>query len=122
ILGCMLVVCTTTLTLGIFLVWPQAIAEALNVPELASYLWLIPLGVFFVGSYQIFNNWSVRQKKFGAIAKTRIYQVIGTLGVQLGGHAFGPLALLGGHAAGQGVGASGLALSALKQPEFRRLS
>ena len=120
VLGFILVVCTTLATCVIFLVWPHAIAEAINAPDLASYLWLMPLGVFFVGSYQVFNKWAVRVKHFTAIAKTRVYQALGTLSIQLGGYQLGVLALLVGHTAGQGVGASGLALSAFRQPELKQ--
>lgn len=63
-----------------------------------------------------------RQKQFTVIAKTRVYQSVGTLAIQLGGHSLGPLALMGGHAIGQGIGASGLAYSALKRPELKKSS
>lgn len=122
VLGFGLVVCSTVVSAVVFLVWPQQIATAINAPQLANYLWMIPLGVFFLGSYQVFSNWAVRKKQFSVIAKTRIYQSIATLGIQLGANSLGPLALLGGHAAGQGVGASGLALSALKRPELKQSS
>lgn len=117
-----LVICTTVISAVIFLVWPQQISTAINTPQLANYLWIIPLGVFFLGSYQVFSNWAVRQKQFSVIAKTKIYQSIGTLAIQLGAHSLGSLALVGGHAAGQGIGASGLALSALKRPELKHSS
>ena len=122
ILGFGLVICTTAISAVIFLVWPQQISTAINTPQLANYLWIIPLGVFFLGSYQVFSNWAVRQKQFSVIAKTKIYQSIGTLAIQLGAHSLGSLALVGGHAAGQGIGASGLALSALKRPELKHSS
>ncbi|MGM0984797.1 MAG: oligosaccharide flippase family protein [Pseudomonadota bacterium] len=120
LLSLAIVVFVTAVALAMFLIWPHEIANAVNAPELAAYLWLIPFGVFFVGCYQVFNKWAVRSKQFGSIAKTRIYQSIGTLAIQIGGFKFGAPALLGGHAAGQGVGATGLAFSALKRPEFRR--
>lgn len=122
LLSLTIVVVVTALSLAVFLIWPLEIANAINAPELAAYLWLIPFGVFFVGCYQVFNKWAVRSKQFGSIARTRIYQSIGTLAIQIGGFKFGAPALLGGHAAGQGVGATGLAMSALKRPEFRRCS
>lgn len=121
-LGFSLVVFTTVISAVIFLLWPQQIAATINAPQLANYLWLIPLGVFFLGSYQVFNKWAVRQKQFTVIAKTSVYQSIGTLAIQLGGYSLGPLSLVGGHAIGQGVGASGLAISALKRPELKKVS
>lgn len=121
-LGFVLVVLTSAATFVVFLMWPQPIADALNVPGLAPYLWLIPIGVFFLGSYEVFSKWAIRCKQFPAIARTRIVQAIGTLGVQLGAFKLGVPALLGGHTAGQGLGACRLALSALKCPEFRHCS
>lgn len=114
-----IVIGITAVSLVVFLTWPYEIANIMNAPELASYLWLIPLGVFFVGSYQVFNKWAVRSKRFGSIAKTRLYQSIGTLAVQLGGFKFGSPALLFGHAAGQGIGGAGLGIPAFKRSEFK---
>ncbi len=122
VLGFVLVLLTSLLTFAVFLLWPQAIADALNAPTLAPYLWLIPFGVLFAGTYEVFSKWAVRRKQFPTIARTRIVQALGTLGVQLGAYKLGVAALLGGHAAGQGLGASGLALSAFKRPEFRECS
>ena len=122
VLGFSLVLCTTIISAFIFIIWPQKIATIINTPQLANYLWIIPLGVFFLGSYQVFNKWAVRQKQFTVIAKTRVYQSVGTLAIQLGGHSLGSLALMGGHAIGQGIGASGLAYSALKRPELKKSS
>lgn len=122
VLGFVLVLLTSLLTFAVFLLWPQAIADALNAPSLAPYLWLIPFGVLFAATYEVFSKWAVRRKQFPTIARTRIVQALGTLGVQLGAYKLGVAALLGGHAAGQGLGASGLALSAFKRPEFRQCS
>lgn len=121
-LGFVLVVLTSALTFAVFLLWPQPIADALNAPGLAPYLWLIPFGVFFLGCYEVFSKWAIRRKQFPTIARTRIVQALGTLGIQLGAFKLGVPALLGGHAAGQGLGASGLALSAFRRPEFRQCS
>ena len=120
VLGFVLIVITSLISLLVFLLWPTQIAALLNAPELAPYLWLIPFGVFFLGSYQLFNKWTIRQKQFSAIARTRIVQALGTLAMQLGAYKLGVVALLGGQAAGQGLGASSLALSALRRPEFRQ--
>lgn len=122
LLGFVLVVLTSAVTFAVFLLWPQPIADALNAPSLASYLWLIPFGVFFLGCYEVFSKWAIRCKQFSTIARTRILQTIGTLVVQLGAFKLGVPALLGGHAGGQGLGAGGLALSAFRRPELRQCS
>lgn len=122
VLGFVLVVLTSALTFAVFLLWPQPIADALNAPGLAPYLWLIPFGVLFLGCYEVFSKWAIRRKQFPTIARTRIVQAIGTLGIQLGAFKLGVPALFGGHAAGQGLGAGGLALAAFRRPEFRQCS
>lgn len=122
VLGFSLVLCTTIISAFIFIMWPQKIATIINTPQLANYLWIIPLGVFFLGSYQVFNSLAVRQKQFTVIAKTKVYQSIGTLVIQLGGYSLGPLALIGGHSVGQSIGATSLARSALKKLKLREFT
>lgn len=116
------VVLTTLLAFFIILIWSFRVASVLNTPKLSEYLWLVPFAVFFVGVFQVFSSWAIRVKRFPHIARTKIFQTLGTLLIQLGGCKFGVIALLGGHAAGMGVGASGLAVSALKRPQFKTCS
>lgn len=118
-LGASIVTAIGAICAAVFLLWPKQIANAINTPELAGYLWILPIAVFFGGMYQLFSKWAVRDKQFGVIAKTRIAQTASMLAVQLGGYALGPLALLLGHSVGQGAGASNLARSALKKPEIK---
>ncbi|QIB52619.1 lipopolysaccharide biosynthesis protein [Pseudomonas sp. OIL-1] len=95
------------------------LALALDAPGLASYFWLLPIGVLLTGIYNVFNYWAIRTKAFPDIAKTRISQTLATLAVQLLGYKLGGIALLYGQAGGQGVGSFRLARSALKHEEFR---
>ncbi len=115
------VVMASLAALGVLL-WSETIAVVLGIPELVPHLWLVPFGILFIGIYQVFNKWAVRVKRFDQVARTRIWQALGTLGLQIGASPLGPVGLLGGQAAGQGVGATGLAVSALSRPEFRRCS
>lgn len=121
-LGASIVSVVSLICAVIFWLWPQPVANAINTPELAGYLWLLPIAVFFGGMYELFSKWAIRNKQFGVIAKTRIAQTISLLAVQLGGYMLGSLALLLGHAIGQGAGASNLARSALKRPEIKNCS
>jgi len=122
VLSFLIVVLTSTLLLGVFASWPVEIAITLNVPELAPYLWLLPCGVLCFGSHEVFAKWAIREKRFPTLARIRIYQTLGVLAVQLGAYKLGAGALLGGHAVGQGLGATGLAVSAFKRPELRHCS
>ena len=93
------------------------IAEALDLPVLANYLWLLPLGILLGGTYNVFNQWSVRTKRFGLIASTKIRKAFVSLVIQLFAVKLGGLALLLGQVAGHGVGATRLA-----RPKFCKVS
>lgn len=100
----------------------EQIANALDTPKLASYFWLLPIGVLLSGCYDVFNYWAVRTKSFGDIAKTRISQTLATLAVQLLGYKLGGIALLFGQVGGRGVGSIRLARSAIQYKEFNSWS
>ena len=56
----------------------------LNCPELLPYSWLIPVAVFFGGSYEIASAWTIRQKHFGVLSRTKIHQATGMAATQIG--------------------------------------
>lgn len=122
ILGLICVFFTTLISFVGVIFFSDQVALALNSPELAEYLWLVPIGVLFVGGYQVFNKWAIRSKNFGGIARTRIWQTVGTLAIQVGGSQFGLIALVSGQTGGQGLGATSLGLRALKHPKFKSWS
>lgn len=83
----------------------------LHVEELGPYIWLVPVGVALASAYSAFQYWSTRTKKFPRIARTRMAQALGGVGVQLGAGiaGFGPIGLLAGHAVSGGAGVLSLA-------------
>lgn len=104
VLGLIIVIGMTLLTAVIVIPLRQPIAEALNTPLLVDYIWLLPLGLLLAGTYEVFNYWAIRKKAFSAIAQTKLTQNLGMVGVQIGGYALGPIALLLGKVIGQAVG------------------
>lgn len=104
VLSLLIVVGSSILTAAIVIPFRSPISEALNVPLLADYIWLLPLGLLLTGFYEVFNYWAIRKKEFSAIAQTRLTQSLGMVGVQIGGHAIGPMALLMGRVFGQAAG------------------
>lgn len=122
VLGAGIVAVVTILSAIVFLTWPDEIATSINAPELSKYMWLLPVSIFFGGMYQLVSRWAVRTKEFKSIAKTKVTQTVSLLIVQLGGYTLGPVALLLGHASGQGAGAGSLARSALKRQELKSAS
>lgn len=73
---------------------------------LRGSLFLIPPGVLLMGFYRVLMYWSLREKDFSAISRTRITQGIGQAAVQLslGELKIGHLGLLIGQIVGQGSG------------------
>ena len=56
------------------LIFPDQIVGFVGQPSLRPFIWLIPFGVMFTGSYGAFQYWSVRKKQFQLIAQSRITQ------------------------------------------------
>lgn len=91
-------------------VFGDAIRTHFHAPHILSYLWLVPVGVFMAGGYQILNYWAIRHRQFKAVAKTKFSQGAGMALVQtgLGFLGMGPFGLLLGDIAGRTVGVGGL--------------
>lgn len=114
VLSLLMVLGMTLLTILVVAFFREPIAQAVNVPVLASYLWLLPLGLLLAGIYDVFNHWAIRIKAFPAIARTKLTQSLSMVGVQLGGFMLGPLALILGHVSGQAAGNTSLGMLAIK--------
>lgn len=121
-LSLLLVVVSTLLTTIFLLILGTSIAELLGAPMFTNYLWLLPVGVFLSGSYTVFNYWSVRTKRFGAIARTKLTQAITSLVIQLATFKLGGIGLLLGQVAGQSAGTTNLARLALAMTAFKQFS
>jgi len=105
-------------------IWGGSIAIFLQEPRLKELFWLLPLGVLFVGTYQILNKYAIREKLFKSVAVTRINQSITILIIQLLGYKLGAMALILAQSIGQGAGAFTLSkgvFSRLKSSNRRRI-
>jgi len=110
---------------GITLVLNRQIGHILGAPELARYLWLLPLSLAGASIYSALNYWAVRKGAFVSIAHTRLSQSISQFLTQIGlGLATtGPLGLIIGDAVGRAAGSSTLASHALRNRQtFARIS
>jgi O-antigen/teichoic acid export membrane protein len=93
----------------------EDIGRWLNLPQFSAYVWLLPVGLFLSGLYNISNYWAIRTKTFKAIAKTKVTQAIVMTGLQLGAFKLGAPALIIGHIVGQSSGLSSLGFLAIKR-------
>ncbi len=87
-----------------------------HAPGLTSFLWMLPLGLLGMGSYQALNYWAARKKQFSLLSFSRTTQALGRAGLQtLGGFlALGPIGLIGGLVAGKWFGTLSLAWGIVK--------
>ena len=108
-------------TLIVALVAPVAIASMLGRPQLAPYLWLVPLGIIMTASYSVLQYWATRARRFGSIARTRITQAAIGAATMLGLGWFGlaPLGLLIGNMFNIGAGGFRLGAEAIARDRDR---
>ena len=92
---------------------------------LSEYIFLIPVGIFFTGLYNIFIQWAFRKQNFKQISRTKINQSFAQnlLAVGLGLFSFGSVGLIGSRIIGQSAGIITLGMSFFKKtPElFKRI-
>lgn len=67
----------------IIIIFHLRIIELLGQPRFTQLIWLVPLGIFFLGVYNTFQYWATRQKQFKVIAKTKIIQSFGGVFTQI---------------------------------------
>lgn len=78
------VLVVTGLSAGLVLFAGGPIVRLLNAPDLASYLWLVPLAVLLNGGFLALNYWNSRTKHFGRLSIAQVSQSVVTSGAQLG--------------------------------------
>ncbi len=118
ILSLMGVIVMSCISSVIVLIAGDRIAVALGAPVMASFFWLLPIGVLLSGIYKIFNYWAVRSKTFNEIAKTQFVLTCVILVVQMLGFKLGGVALITGQLSGQFIGSLRLVKSAFRSKEF----
>ena len=87
---------------------------------LASYKYLIPVGVFFTGAYNIVLQWGFRDRNYKAITRTKISQSIvsNLTKVFLGLMKLGPIGLIFGVIIGQSAGITSLSTPVIRKKEL----
>src|SRR5690606_10794485 len=88
------------------LIFSNEFSVLLNEEKLKEYLWLVPVGVFLLGLYNISNYLAVKDQLFTAIGKSKISQSVAAVFIQIGlGLALAnPFGLILGHIISQSVG------------------
>ncbi|MFO1022636.1 MAG: oligosaccharide flippase family protein [Planctomycetales bacterium] len=105
----LLLVMTCAFLVGIIvLTFPNSIANALGVPVLSKYLWLLPFSLLGAGFFTSLSMWSLQKKAFSVVAASTLQQTVVRVSAQglLGGAGLKPAGLMLGEVLGSfgGVG------------------
>lgn len=95
----------------------EFICQATNTTLLLPYLFLLPIGLLGIGCYDIFSHWSIREKRYTIISRTKIVQSLGNVLAQtlFGLLALGPIGLMIGYIIGQTSGVASLGMHFFKR-------
>ncbi|MDC0646820.1 lipopolysaccharide biosynthesis protein, partial [Opitutales bacterium] len=93
---CLIVISSLIIFIGIAL-FINEISDIFKIKKHKNLLWLIPLGVLFIGLYKMCNYWAIRTKNFPKIASTKIIQSVSYIIFACLGFKFGTIGLLLGH-------------------------
>lgn len=93
------------ITLLIIYIFNTQITKLLGNPEIANWLYFIPLTVLLTGIYQSFNYWSNRKKQYKRLATSRVLQsaTTSTSNLGMGFSGFGSSGLILGGVLGQSI-------------------
>lgn len=68
-------VITTFMTVILFLAiifWGRQLIRIINAESIMKFSWLLPIAVFFAGTFQSLNYWNSRKKNFGQLSISQI--------------------------------------------------
>ncbi len=80
--------------------------KMLNIPQMATHVWLLPFAVLGAASYASFTSWALRRKDYDGVSKSRLKRSALRAAIQCGSGLLGggPMGLLAGEVVGQGSG------------------
>lgn len=110
---------TTGTSTGLLLLFRNDLFNWLGAPALRNYLWLVPVGLFGTGTYQVLSYWAIRSRSYESLARTKVAQGLFMTTTQIGVAAIhpGPLGLLLGEIVGRTAGITVLSRLALPVPK-----
>lgn len=99
VLSITLSIFTSIITFFLIYLFGEYLSIHLNNKSLYKWLYLIPPGIIFLGTYQALSYWNNRKMKYGTIAKSNIYKgfTIGVVNLSWVSISKGPGGLIWGH-------------------------
>ncbi len=74
---------TSLISVPIMVFGGKPLSILLGAPEMAKYLWMFPLSMFFTGIFQALNYWNTRTRRFGRLSLARLSNNVVSVGAQL---------------------------------------
>lgn len=104
-----LIIYSSLIALTVF-IFGDLLLEAFNAETILNYSYLIPIGVFLVGLYNILKHWAFREKNYKSISSTTVVQSLSGnfFKIMFGLIGIGPLGLILGTIISQSSGATKL--------------
>jgi O-antigen/teichoic acid export membrane protein len=75
---------TTPISLITVWLFKDKIADVLNAPKLAPYLWFVPIQVFAIGAFNVFKQWNARKRKFLQLSAAEVTREVVVDGMTVG--------------------------------------
>jgi len=75
---------TTPISLITVWLFKDKIADLLNAPKLAPYLWFVPIQVFAIGTLNVFKQWNARKRKFLQLSIAEVTREVVVDGMTVG--------------------------------------
>ena len=121
-LGSGIVLIVALLVLGGVVVGRSELATLIGEPDLAPYLWWLPLAILAAGLYQVFNYWATRKKHFTRLSLSQGVRAVGVAGTQVPAGYFraGTTGLIGGRIAGEVLATLTLGIQILRE-DWRKI-
>lgn len=102
---CRIIATLTSLGLAVIVFFVgELVAIKLGVPDLTSYLWLLPLAFFLASLFQGQTFWAIRKQKYRTVGVARVIQTLTVTLIQIAGYSLGAITLIFARVVGQGVG------------------
>jgi O-antigen/teichoic acid export membrane protein len=122
----LLLLISSMLIFFLFLLFASSVLGVFSMDKLLPYWWLLPIAFAGTSLYELLANWAIRERAFGPLAKTRVWQsAIGvTVKIVLGLLGIKPLGLLLGQVFTQAGGVVSLLKNVNQKlkPNFKRVS
>ena len=102
----------------------ELITSLIKQPAFKDYLWLLPIGICFLGCYNALQYWQIRNKQFKIIAKTKLTQSLSSIVIQFStvflSHS--PLGLILGQISSSSAGIVSLSKHCMSRSFFKDIN